>query len=155
MSMNHFIRWMENGEKKEKIYNSQAGVLYRKKAIIRKFGEDCILEIGKTDESVPSATAERVVPKPKLLGPIDPELSRCGDEPTGKIVHSNWNNKTKTYTSRVYGTYGKNVRIVEPDGSVSLEGTGNSIVRTIEKDTYYRVMTDGRKFDAFGWPVAV
>ena len=50
----------------------------------------------------------------------------------------------------MYGSYNQNIkRVIEPDGTISLEGP--DIVKKIEKDTFYRVLTDGRKFDANGW----
>ena len=154
--MGYYIKWEENGNEVEKSYDSKAGLLYRRKAIIKKYGGKAILEEGQ--DVGQGSEKKKVVGydasnKLSLLGPVDPKLSRCEGDIKGTIVHSNWNPATNTYTSRMYGSYNEKIkRIVEPDGSISLEG--DSIVDHIEKGTYYRVLTDGRKFDVYGWPVA-
>ena len=154
--MGFYIKWNENGQEHEKSYDSKAGLLYRRKAIIKKLGQKAIVEEGQTvsngseKKKLVSHSMDRKV---DLLGPVDAKLSKCEGEIKGTIIHSNWNQKTKSYTSRLYGSYNQNIkRVIEPDGSISLEGS--DIVKKIEKDTFYRVLTDGRKFDAFGWPVA-
>ena len=152
--MGFYIKWEENGQEYEKSYDSKAGLLYRRKSVIKKFVQEAILEEGQTvsDGSKKEKTV-KLSNKVDLLGPVDPSLSQCAGEVRSTIVHSNWNEKTKSYTSRMYGSYNQNVkRVIEPDGSISLEGP--DIVKKIEKDTFYRVLTDGRKFDAYGWPVA-
>ena len=154
--MGFYIKWNENGQEHEKNYDSKAGLLYRRKAIIKKLGQKAIVEEGQTvsdgseKKKLVSHSMDRKV---DLLGPVDAKLSKCEGEIKGTIIHSNWNQQTKSYTSRLYGSYNQNIkRVIEPDGSISLEGS--DIVKKIEKDTFYRVLTDGRKFDAFGWPVA-
>jgi len=152
--MGFYIKWEENGQEHEKSYDSKAGLLYRRKAIIKKFGQEAILEEGQTvSDGTKKEKTVKLSNKVDLLGPVDTKLSRCEGEIKGTIVHSNWNEKTKSYTSRMYGSYNQNIkRVIEPDGTISLEGP--DIVKKIEKDTFYRVLTDGRKFDAYGWPVA-
>ena len=153
--MGYYIKWNESGNEVEKTYDSKAGLLYRRKAVIKKFGQKAIIEEGQSvgEGSEKKKLVSHSAEKLELRGPIDPALSRCNGDVKGTIVHSNWNNNTKSYTSRLYGTYNANVvRVVEPDGTISLEGP--KIVDHIEKGTFYRVLTDGRKFDAYGWPVA-
>ena len=152
--MGFYIKWEENGQEHEKSYDSKAGLLYRRKAIIKKFGQEAILEEGQTvSDGTKKEKTVKLSNKVDLLGPVDTKLSRCEGEIKGTIVHSNWIEKTKSYTSRMYGSYNQNIkRVIEPDGTISLEGP--DIVKKIEKDTFYRVLTDGRKFDAYGWPVA-
>lgn len=154
--MGFYIKWNENGQEQEKSYDSKAGLLYRRKAIIKKLGQKAIIEEGQTvgdGSEKKKLVSHSNSSKVDLLGPVDTKLSRCEGEIKGTIVHSNWNEKTKSYTSRMYGSYNQNVkRVIEPDGTISLEGP--DIVKKIEKDTFYRVLTDGRKFDAYGWPVA-
>ena len=112
-----------------------------------------LLKVILLDELLQKSASNLISVSSGLLGPVDPKLSRCEGDIKGTIIHSNWNPVTKSYTSRMYGSYNEKIkRIVEPDGSISLEG--DSIVDHIEKGTFYRVLTDGRKFDAYGWPVA-
>lgn len=155
------IKWKENGDTFEKEYDSKAGLQYRRRSIIKKFGASAIISesqiVGEGKEAVELATSASRQRDP-MLGPVDPYLAIMGagdnvHRPT--LHHSNWNHRTRSYTSRMYGKdFGRGVRVVEPDGSVSLEGERGKVIKTTIKGSYLQILSDGRVFDPFGWPVA-
>ena len=80
---------------------------------------------------------------------VDNNFSRIvevGDKP----IRSNWNAKKGEYTSRMYGSFNDILRVIEPDGVISLQG--NDIIQSTDKKNI-RTLTDGRRFDCSGWPV--
>lgn len=145
----HYIKWVEKGEQKTKSYSSKQGLSYHRKKVVKLLGEDAILEEGiTTGEDEISLSV-----KEKPLGKIDTEHSRLdADGTTGGFVLSNWNTVTKSYTSRVYGSLNDFIKIIEPDGSISLNGYAEEIIRKIDKKGN-RIFVDGRVFDPMGWPV--
>ena len=75
-------------------------------------------------------------------------IAEIGDKP----IISNWNAKKGEYTSRMYGSLNDIIRVIEPDGVISLQG--NNIIQSVDKKNV-RTLTDGRKFDGMGWPVQI
>lgn len=73
-------------------------------------------------------------------------IAEVGDKP----IRSNWNAKKGEYTSRMYGSFNDILRVIEPDGVISLQG--NNIIQSVDKKNI-RTLTDGRRFDCMGWPV--
>ena len=73
-------------------------------------------------------------------------ITEIGD----KSIISNWNAKKGEYTSRMYGSLNDIIRVIEPDGVISLQG--NNIIQSVDKKNV-RTLTDGRRFDCAGWPV--
>ena len=150
------IKWKENGKTHEKTYDSKAGLQYRRRQIIKKFGEKAILSevqaTGTGDNQVEINVGKGT--KEPLRGKIDPGLSRIDDSGSQvRLVESNWNQKTKSYTSRMYGAdFGRSYYIMEPDGSVSLKGSFEELIKNRDKKTLVYNMPDGRKFDG-SWPV--
>ncbi len=155
------IKWKENGDTFEKEYDSKAGLQYRKRAITKKFGASAIISetqvVGEGDAAVEFATAGSRQRDP-MLGPVDPYLSVMGagdNVSRPSLHHSNWNHRTRSYTSRMYGKdFGRGVRVLEPDGGVSLEGERSKVIKQVIKGSYLQILSDGRVFDAFGWAVA-
>ena len=164
------IKWKEDGKTHEKSYDSKAGMNYRRKAIAKKLGEDAIISEVQSIESQTTTgkgqkktnkTVEISIGKSQrepMRGPVDPALAILGsgenDRPVS-LVESNWNFNTNTYTSRMYGAdFGRSVRVIEPDGTVSLYGDRKKIIKHVVKGTYHQVLSDGRVFDALGWAVA-
>lgn len=151
------IKWKENGKTQEKTYDSKAGLQYRRRQIIKKHGEKAILSevqtAGTGKNMVEIEVGGRSEAGPR--GKIDPNLSQV--DPDNKNIHvveSNWNNKVGAYTSRMYGKdFGRGYRVLEPDGSISLEGYIEEVVKKRSKDTGNVTLSDGRTFDGSGWPV--
>lgn len=130
------------GVEKEKIYKTKKGY----ENALTKMG-DSVIEHGVNDETRHEKAKENR--KSPLLGSIDSEHSRMQTERLTKIVQSNFNPKTKTYTSRIYSSLTGRNSVIEPDGSVSLEG--KDIVKSDKNGIL--TLTDGRKFYRDGWPV--
>lgn len=152
--MKYYVIWEESGVKKKKTYSSKPGVAYWKKKIVSLLGEKAIIEEGQEIETKEKDEAPKKVvlkEKEKPLGPVDTEKTIMSSDNTGRFVLSNWNPKTKSYTSRIYGTLTTKRRVIEPDGSVSLEG--DDIVKKHDKEKGIFTLTDGRKFTVMGWPV--
>jgi len=152
--MKYYVIWEESGVKKKKTYSSKPGVAYWKKKIIGLLGEKAILEEGQEIESKETdEEPKKVVLKEKEepLGPVDTEKTNMSPDKTGRFVLSNWNPKTKTYTSRIYGSMTDQRKVIEPDGSISLEG--DDIIKKHDKEKGIFTLTDGRKFTVMGWPV--
>lgn len=152
--MKYYLIWEESGVQKKKSYSSKPGMVYWKKKIVSLLGEDAIIEEGKElpsengdEEPKKVVMTEKEIP----LGLVDKEKSQLSDEKTGRFLLSNWNTKTESYTSRIYGSLTDKKRVIEPDGTISLEG--DDIVKKHDKDKGIFTLTDGRKFSVGGWPV--
>lgn len=148
--VSYYIKWKgKRGKHHTKSYGSIAGRNYWEQKIRKEFGNDAVIELGK--ESIVNGKTQTFAEgkKEKLLGPVDLDNSRMSGERTRRFVLSNWNWKTQTYTSRLYGGLNEYYKVIEPDGTISLEG------RDIIKSTKgkVRTLTDGRKFDLVGWVV--
>jgi hypothetical protein len=152
--MKYYVIWEESGVKKKKTYSSKPGVAYWKKKIVSLLGEKAIIEEGQelpaeNEDEEPKKVV--MTEKEKPLGPVDEEKTKLSPDKTGKFVLSNWNSQTGTYTSRIYGTLTDKKRVIEPDGSISLEG--DDIIKKHDKEKGIYTLTDGRKFSVMGWPV--
>ena len=149
--MKYYVIWEESGVKKKKTYSSKPGVAYWKKKIIKELGEKCVLDEGKELVSESGEKKEfSETKKEPMLGPIDQLNSRLNDVPTGRFIMSNWNQKKRAYQSRMYGGLNNYLKVIEPDGTISLQG--QNIIKSTDKKNI-RTLTDGRKFDGMGWPV--
>ena len=91
-------------------------------------------------------------PKATPIPPVevDDHFSRISEIGKGQNILSNWNANKGEYQSRMYGSFNDILRVIEPDGTISLQGN-NIIVSTDKKNV--RTLTDGRRFDCMGWPV--
>tara|TARA_R100001198_G_scaffold83796_1_gene57367 strand:- start:274 stop:735 length:462 start_codon:yes stop_codon:yes gene_type:complete len=148
----YYIKWKDaKGKAQVKTYAGVAGRNYWKNKIIKELGEKCIIDEGKelVTESGASQKFSETEKEP-LLGPIDQYHSRLNDFPTGRFVMSNWNQKKKVYQSRMYGGLNNYLKVIEPDGAISLQGP--DIIKSTDKKNI-RTLTDGRRFDCAGWPV--
>lgn len=151
------IKWKEGRKTHEKTYDSKAGLMYRRRQIIKKFGESAIVSevqaagTGKDKVEIDVSGRDKNAPR----GKIDPELSRVDAESdTTRLILSNWNPFTKTYTSRMYGTdFGEGFSVMEPDGSISLKGSMEEIRKKRDKETGAYTLPDGRTFAVSGWPI--
>jgi len=146
----YYINWKgKRGKKLTKTYSSIAGRNYWEQKIRKEFGDNAITGMGKEftidgkTQKMPEGESE------KLLGPIDLNNSQISGEPTRRFVLSNWNVDAKKYTSRLYGGLNDAHKVVEPDGTISLEGV--DIIKSTKGNI--RTLTDGRKFYIGGWPV--
>lgn len=156
------IKWKENGDTFEKTYDTKAGLDYRRRSIVKKFGKEAIVSESKLVKNDDGTTVEIGAGKTNkaeaMKGPVDENLAIMGAGPNDtapRLQLSNWNHKTKSYTSRMYGAdFGRSVRVIEPDGQVSLQGPRNKVVKHVIKGSYLNVLSDGRVFDAFGWAVS-
>ena len=149
----YYIKWRDAGGKEQtKTYAGVAGRNYWEKKIIKELGESAILDMGKEIADSTTKKTKRVsdTEKAPLLGPIDQYHSRISEVPTGSFVISNWNPYKKAYMSRMYGSLNDILKVIEPDGAISLQG--NKIVKSTDKNNI-RTLTDGRRFDMMGWPV--
>jgi len=148
----YYIKWKDaDGKEQVKTYAGVAGRNYWKTKIIKELGEKCVLDEGKELISESGEKQEfSETEKEPLLGPIDQLHSRLSDVPTGKFVMSNWNPNKKAYQSRMYGGLNNYLKVIEPDGVITLEGP--NIVKSTDKKNI-RTLTDGRRFDCAGWPV--
>lgn len=95
--------------------------------------------------------------KPKKY---DGELTRSSDIESienlqfqkGRHVISNYNPKKEGLTARMYGSLNKDQKtIIEADGEMSYKGP-LKMVQPKNGKPYYE-LTDGRRFDVFGWPM--
>ena len=148
----YYIKWKDaDGKEQVKTYAGVAGRNYWKKKIIKELGEKYIIDEGK---ELVSDTGEKKKfsenEKEPMLGPIDQLHSRLNDAPTGRFIMSNWNQKKKVYQSRMYGGLNNYLKVIEPDGTISLQG--QNIIKSTDKKNI-RTLTDGRRFDGMGWPV--
>jgi hypothetical protein len=148
----YYIKWKDaDGKEQVKTYAGVAGRNYWKNKIIKELGEKCIIDEGKELVSESGEKKEfSETEKEPLLGPIDQLNSRLNDVPTGKFIMSNWNQKKKVYQSRMYGGLNNYLKVIEPDGTISLQGS--NIIKSTDKKNI-RTLTDGRRFDCAGWPV--
>jgi hypothetical protein len=148
----YYIKWKDaKGKEQVKTYAGVAGRNYWKNKIIKELGDKCIIDEGKelvTESGDTQKFSESE--KEPLLGPIDQYHSRLSDVPTGRFVMSNWNQKKKVYQSRMYGGLNNYLKVIEPDGAISLQGP--DIIKSTDKKNI-RTLTDGRRFDCAGWPV--
>ena len=129
----YYIKWKDaKGKEQVKTYAGIAGRNYWKNKIIKELGDKCIVDEGKelvTESGASQKFSESE--KEPLLGPIDQYHSRLSDVPTGRFVMSNWNQKKKVYQSRMYGGLNNYLKVIEPDGAISLQG--QNIIKSTDK----------------------
>ena len=142
-----YIDFKEGRNKKEtKEFTSKQG--YEKAMIrIRKNDKMKVVEHGKYNhKGVRVATYDG---PPKLLGAFDTNNSRMSETKTRILIQSNFNPKVRMYQSRLYGGLFDKYKVIEPDGTCTLEGQD---IGTLQKDGTFKT-NDGRVFDVMGWPV--
>jgi len=95
-----------------------------------------------------SKNKPKVPPIPSVE--VDDYFSRISEIGKGQNILSNWNANKGEYQSRMYGSFNDTLRVIEPDGAISLQGP--DIIKSTDKKNI-RTLTDGRRFDCAGWPV--
>jgi hypothetical protein len=154
-----YIEWVDSdGQTLRKEYKGQGGRDTWRSKIIDQLGTRSIVGEGidtiiTDQDGNKNKTTYKQDSVEKLLGPVDMTLTKMEDLEKGqrlkRFVITSWNSELKRYTARLYGGLDGTYKVVEPDGTISLEG--KNIIRK-NKDGV-RTLIDKRCFDKRGFPI--